>query len=743
VNAKGISALFCAAWALTFGVAAYLRCSNLLASIVGDEIAANGPDSAYHARRMLETWAHYPHVPRLDPLLDWPHGAATPWPPGFDLLVATMALVAPNRFGALLVISAAPVLLGLLLIALTGWVTRVLAPQAPWWTPWLAGTLVALFPQAVSVARFANPDHHIAEALILPLLGLWSVWGWRALSGKQLDPRQRLRFEAVGALLVAGSVAVFVGATMYVGIVSVSLVIANLCWGRGAVARWAVGAPGLMAGAAAIAVVYQPLVSAHGRPLSYSFPSFLQPLLVLGAAIACIAASSCGWIAVGGLRRRSLGLALGALALGGASFLLRANAASLELVHGLREWFSSSGGPFAQLSENQPLFSAAPGTSAWARAHLYYGVFGPLLPLLVPVGLLLYTRREGLRRAVPFVVWTLSITLLMLQQNRFGRIGLVNLAVCTALILRVLVEQAPRFRGAARAVACAVPALALGFDPAFHFYLPLERSAALPDMQEAGAFLRAQTPRPIAGKRSGVLAPWDEAHFIVRYGERPVTATGFGAYVAPDVVNEVHRIWADDEAHLLSFARARDLGFVALSASTFTGRTLHGLGPTLPSRNGTTLWNQDYFLRAPLVTLLLGGSGVASIGVPHMQHLMPRFASSLPPSGLPAKLPGAWVYEIVPGATLRGHAPANAVVHLRTVMSLRGHQSVHEAWTQAGSDGMFALTTPVPTAYRGEGLETAATASLRIGSGPVRHVTLTEANVRRGDTLLVEPGNEE
>lgn len=170
------------AWGSTFLVAAHLRLTNVFANVVGDEFAFNSPRTAYHARRMLSTWERYPRVPDLDPLLAWPHGAVPPWPQGFDLFVATFALPASDRFQATFLISLAPVLLGLVLIALVGWGMRVVAPDAPWWMAWLAATLVALFPQSVPVTHFGNPDHHIAEAIIMFGLGIWSVVIWRTMS---------------------------------------------------------------------------------------------------------------------------------------------------------------------------------------------------------------------------------------------------------------------------------------------------------------------------------------------------------------------------------------------------------------------------------------------------------------------------------------------------------------------------------------------------------------------------------
>jgi hypothetical protein len=168
-------------------------------------------------------------------------------------------------------------------------------------------------------------------------------------------------------------------------------------------------------------------------------------------------------------------------------------------------------------------------------------------------------------------------------------------------------------------------------------------------LQEAGVFLREHTPPPEVGKRPGVLTPWDQAFYVVRYGERPVTANGFVPYVAQEVIEAVVRVWGQSEAKLHGLAESRDPGFVVLSASTYTGQTFHGQGPLMRAEDGGLRWNWAYFQGVPLATLLLGGSGIADAGVAHLRQLMPRFASTLPPSGLPPFLPDTWVYETRPG----------------------------------------------------------------------------------------------
>lgn len=719
------------AWAVTLGLGSYLRVNGIAAAIVGDEIAANGPDSAYHARRMLQTWQHYPHVADFEPLFDWPHGAVAPWPPGFDFIVATLALPARDRGSALVLISLAPALLGMALVVLAGWVTRRLAPESAWWMPWSAATLVAIFPQAVSVARFGNPDHHIAEALIMLGLGAWSHSGWQALAGGALTRTRRIAFELAGATLVCVAIASFIGTPMYAWIAGASLALANLMWGRGGAVRWALGAPALAFGAAGGAVVYRASIAEHGQLFSYVYPSLLQPLLVSAAALGCAAATLLGWAWTRGPRARAACLAFVPALIVTALLMPSGRAALGEVLHGLYEWFADSSSPLAALTENQPLFTAyAPGMPFWSRAHRYYGVFGIGLPVLIGAGLFVHVRRAGLRHAAPFVIWTGCVVVLMLLQNRFGRVGLVNLAICTAFVF----DAAARARPWARHLAWAAPLLAFAFDPPFAFYRWPERSdLPLPGIQEASVFLRAHTPPPRAGSRSGVVVRWDAAHFVVRYAERPVTATGFGVYVAPDAIDEVAKIWLDPEPHLLRFAQQRDLGFVALSASDFQSVRLHGQGPML----GAQRWNAEYFQRVPLAALLLAGSGSADAGFAHIEHLMPRFASTMQAAGFPSFLPDSWLYEIVAGAVVRGHSQPNATIRLRTALHVRGQPFVHEAWTRAGSDGAFELRTPLPTSYQGENFDTGPNARLSVGEGAPASIEIPEQAVRAGSVLAI------
>ena len=320
-----------------------------------------------------------------------------------------------------------------------------------------------------------------------------------------------------------------------------------------------------------------------------------------------------------------------------------------------------------------------------------------------------------------------------LYQNRFGRLALVNLAIAVAIALAYAAERLPR----ARVLVWSVPLAIFALDPAFHFYARPAPAGPLPAEVEAGAFLRAHARPARVGQRSGVLTPWDMSHFVVRYAERPVTATGFGFYIGPDSFDRVERLWLGAEPALAAFMRERDLGYVMQGANGYESKVLRGRGAFVADGAGRVGLNPDWFKALPLSPLLLGGSGLSAHGVRHLERLLPLHASrSAVAESFP--LPRLWVYEQVRGATLRGRAAPGTLVRLRQPLRARGFAADHEAWTRAAEDGSFALVTPLPAGYRGDGIETAPSAELFAGARVIAEPALTEAQVRGGETITID-----
>jgi len=108
-----------------------LRALGLEIVFPGDgSVVFLGWDSYYHARRALWSLANFPSWLAFDPYLNFPDGAAVPWPPLYDLFLAAVGSLpglGPERFDAWL--AWAPPLLGALVsVAIIAAAYGVLAP---------------------------------------------------------------------------------------------------------------------------------------------------------------------------------------------------------------------------------------------------------------------------------------------------------------------------------------------------------------------------------------------------------------------------------------------------------------------------------------------------------------------------------------------------------------------------------------------------------------------------------------
>ena len=56
-------------------------------------------DAYYHAHRALVSFVDFPRFLAFDPCLNWPDGAAVPYPPLFDLVSAGLARVFSDSIG--------------------------------------------------------------------------------------------------------------------------------------------------------------------------------------------------------------------------------------------------------------------------------------------------------------------------------------------------------------------------------------------------------------------------------------------------------------------------------------------------------------------------------------------------------------------------------------------------------------------------------------------------------------------
>ena len=237
------------------------------------------------------------------------------------------------------------------------------------------------------------------------------------------------------------------------------------------------------------------------------------------------------------------------------------------------------------------------------------------------------------------------------------------------------------------------PLLALvfvGFDPQTRAMFEIRTTPPLPAVPEAMRYLRGL---PADGPAIGVLAPWDYGYDVLWLGKRPVVTTGMGTYLDVDGFHEEARAWTLDEPSLLRWMDERRLGIVLGGSVVYVERPgPEGKGIFL-HQDGVEKVNPAYLRRVPLARSLVGGLGIAAWDVPHLQGLMPIFASTAPVEGKDMRI-WPWLMERVAGAHIVGTAAPGSRVVARVPLRTAVGTLVHEAWVDADEQGQFDLAEP-------------------------------------------------
>ena len=723
-----------AALLAVLAVAAWARLADVGSVLRSGEVVPLDGDCAYHHRRILYAVEHFPSLPTVDPTMNWPYGGVCPWADGFDLLGAALARTAgglrsPER--AELAAALLPVLLGLLAVFAAMELARLVARRGPaagrraTGASIAAGLVAALLPQAVASSRFGRTDHHVAEALSMLLLAGWALR--RPRSG---DPAARaLAWEAAGAATAAFACWMFTGGALYVGLAAAIVLVAVLREPR---PGWlGSGAPGLLAGAAAAALLSAPAIRAHGRLVSFQLPSLLQPLLVAlaGAALAVAV------LVARRLPRARVAVRVVAMVAGVAALALACAVAcpgaARELASGLQGWLLRHDPWLASVEEFRPPWAGGRGFVGGLTFLL--GAPGVAAPAVVLVGGAWAVRRTG-ARGLAFAALSVATLALTLLQVRFGRVFAFFLAVNTALVLEAGAWLALRSARRPRALALATGAaglLVVAADPRLLAMTRQPEPRPLP--AEAAAGLALRRPAPAAPEDApGVIAHWGHGHTIALLSQRPVVVNGFGTYLDEPAFWDVAGLASMEPAAFDAWMARRRVGYLVYGAAYV------GPGAFAASPRGFLL-APDRMRALPMSPVVIAGSGVPEAGVPHLPHLMPIFASEQITPGLAFALPALWGYERVAGARLVGtSAPgARVVVELPFVERRRPH--VYRAWADAGADGRWQAIVPLPTGLARTSLRSSDLAAVRAGAGAALRLSIPEDAVRHGATISVPP----
>jgi Archaeal glycosylation protein B long peripheral domain len=142
--------------------------------------------------------------------------------------------------------------------------------------------------------------------------------------------------------------------------------------------------------------------------------------------------------------------------------------------------------------------------------------------------------------------------------------------------------------------------------------------------------------------------------------------------------------------------------------------------------------NLRWMKATPLSQLLIAGSGLPSIEVPHLERLMPVAASEAVAGGISFPLPLVWAFELVPGARITGHARPGDLVTGEIELREWGRPHRYRAWTRADGGGAFTLRVAVPSRFGSQAIRTGPAWRITVGDAPPVEVEVPESAVRGG-----------
>jgi asparagine N-glycosylation enzyme membrane subunit Stt3 len=744
-------------------LAGWLRASNYAVVFYAGRVLPVTNDAVYHLWRMLYATSHSLAVPTHDPLLNWPHGGNCLWAPGFDFIAALapwLLGIAGNEAQSAMVLVWVPVVLGLLVVWLTGHAASRLAatPGQARFDALLTQLLCATLPICIFTATLGRTDHHVAEELAVVGLLLWVLERFPSADFRARTLRQRSGFELRGSCVLAFGLFVFSGSCLYAVIALAVIALATLREPSASARAWpplaGSGAPAALLAALIAFALYLPGILVHRHWLSFVFPSLLQPGVVALAGVGLAGVVAAGRVlssTTPGARTLclraalALGLALPVVALAtpvwrvlwaGAQLMLRVgNAEPATIVEFLplvdpRNWSS---------------------LSAWKDALHYFGPLCWLGFVLAPLGVRAAAREQHER------AWTLGFFLavffvLTARQSRFARELGPLLVIAVALGVRELADRLlrrtpPRGQAGtaserdARPWLAALLGVALAFSPsATRNRIPAAAAEAPVGAQAASLYLADHARPRASGSRAGALTDSFSGAFMMWPARVPVVANNMGDRP------QVRAALTGTEQHALAFMAQRDLQWFVPSTNDYALIVLKPAAERLIAADdaGRARLNAHFLQRVPLAISVLGGGGIPEAAVAHLAHLLPRWVSADGMGGLPFFLPAAWVYERVRGAQIHGVTAKAALVVARTELLARGQPLPYAAWVRADERGEFTLTVALPSAYRTDTLATGAAWQVSVlgGRGEAKPVIVRARDVEQGTTLelgVLEP----
>jgi asparagine N-glycosylation enzyme membrane subunit Stt3 len=683
------------------GLAFYLRALGFEWVFVGDEVVFPPADAQYHLRRAFFSFVNFPSVLLFDHYINFPDGAAVPWPPLFDFVVGGGArLLARNQRGFEIVVAWVPPLFGALTTIPIFRLGRLIhSPGAGL----LAAAIFALIPITVNYSRVGNLDHHCAVGL------LGAVYLYICLRATIEGHEGRFSYGLCWglALVRLALILTWSGSLLYVVVADGLLLLAAALGGKLELAK----IQSVSAGLSALCLV--PILWTFPTPLGGPYSAIaLSWLHFLTTLVICLIAGVSVLI-----NRRDLGLSRYSrvlwLASAGLLFVV-ALFALPDTRHGLLlafDFISMNDGVGRVTGEQSPIFNLG-GRTPGSSAVEVWAYFAYLIPL-APLSALWFARRVGrsdrlFSAALILAAWGIVFGAMAIWQRRYGYDYAPAAAVLMALLLILVAGKLaaflpwPSLRQAFTGVVASVLFLGLIWPAIAGFHLPRAmashaafssseapstriRSSVAITLSRFSEEIRRVTPEtgnfldPDAIPFYGILAHPNLGHAIQYKAQRPTATDPFWSSLGQKNWDLSLAFQATrNERDALRLATALSGRYVMTTLGAAKGSVVE----YLHEHDGIATKERNRFERFRLISeARIGGRSIGAIFSPEQR------------SSIPYKL-----FEIVEGALLEVVAAPGEEGEVVTVtveiLTTQYREFTYKAVALVGNDGKAHFRLP-------------------------------------------------
>jgi dolichyl-diphosphooligosaccharide--protein glycosyltransferase len=691
-------------------------------TLQGGAVLFDGYDEFYHMRRILYTVNHFPNTLWSDSYLNYPHGLQLTWPPLFDQVVATAAVVlgARSQPAVEMVGAVIPAIIGSVAVVAVYYLVREIFDRR---TALLSAFMTALAPYFLQKSILGDPDHHCLEAFLFVCAVLFLAM---ALSRR----KRRLAFAA--GVAMAGLAYTWLGSAAYFGILllyAAAQMTIDLKSGRSSkdtvlTLLWAFGV--------ALALILPFWNMPWLSPTFFGLAAIVAALALLFAITLLLSSRKVHWAAFPVI---ILLLAYGFLLLSQllSHFWIFSNVDALIRSGGD---YLFSGGMTGKISEAEPLFVHPEILFSNLGLNLLFSLFG-LAALANSL------RSQGERRArLLFLVWALSTLILTIGQIRFLYLSSITMGILIALLFFQCLDLAEKRwpgKGLPKALA-AILLLVLVLPSAAEV---ASISSSIPpiagDWYESLVWLEGNSnqtswyDQPDKVAEYSVLSWWDYGNWILYKARRPVVANNFQAGVG----DSARFYLSEREEDAAAIIDSRGSRYVFTDYDMLYGK-LPALAVWVEEDPSTYLRFVDYgryVTAVPLKRLMsttmakLHFYDASGLGHFRLIHESPTVVGANPPTSK------VKIFEYVPGAVIRGTTALDQPVGiLLNLTSNRGRPFQYFAMA-VPRDGGYELRVPYST-ERGREVH-ALDPYLVFAGGRTRQLEVSDEDVLKGRALVV------